>query len=99
MSVPYPYFNPLGSKIHASMRNDKYGEPFSKGDVIGCYIRLDSETPDANEMRFFKNGIDQGVAFKGKEISPGVFFPAVSTYMKVLSVSDTKRTVYLYVIQ
>ena len=33
-------------------------------------------------MRFFLNGIDQGVAYKGKEIPLGVYFPAVSVYMK-----------------
>ncbi|CAN0036101.1 unnamed protein product [Pylaiella littoralis] len=32
-----------------------------------------------NEIRFFKNGRDQGVAFSG--IKPGTYFPAVSLYM------------------
>lgn len=33
----------------------------------------------ANEIRFFKNGEDQGVAFAG--IAPGTYYPAVSLYM------------------
>jgi ATP-dependent RNA helicase DDX1 len=30
---------------------DDYGEPFTKGDVIGCYIDLDKE-----KIGFIKNG-------------------------------------------
>ena len=33
-------------------------------------------------MRFFHNGIDQGIAYAGQEIPSGVYFPAVSLYME-----------------
>lgn len=36
-----------------------------------------------NQMRFFKNGKDQGIAYSGKDLPSGVYFPAVSLYMKV----------------
>ena len=71
-----------GSCIHQSLREDDYGESYRAGDIIGCYIRLDDVDPMTNnEIRFFKNGIDQGVAFTG--FAMGLYFPAVSIYMKV----------------
>ena len=71
-----------GSRVHKSQRIDDYGESYSIGDVIGCYISLD-DNPQNNKIIFFKNGIEQGIAFFGEEIPPGVYFPAVSLYMKV----------------
>lgn len=73
----------LGATIHKSIRNDTYGESFGSGDVIGCYICLDAVDPDNNEIKFYKNGKDQGVAFKGKDIPSSVYFPAISLYMDV----------------
>ena len=72
-----------GASVHASARNDLYGQSFAAGDVIGCYISLNDLDPLRNEIRFFKNGVDQGVAFAGAIIASGVYFPAVSIYMKV----------------
>ena len=72
-----------GSKIHCSNRDDNYGSSFGPGDIIGCYLFLDDQNPLTNQMRFFKNGKDQGIAYSGKELPPGVYFPAVSVYMKV----------------
>ena len=76
----YAYRDEKGSKVHNSHRIDNYGEPFGPGDIIGCYVSLDIDDSNKNEMRFFKNGKDQGTAFKGKEIPPGVYFPAVSIF-------------------
>lgn len=52
---------------------DTYGEPFGKSDVIGCCLDLDN-----SEIKFIKNGIDLGVAFKiGQPLKTEVFYPAV----------------------
>ena len=69
--------------MHCSNRDDAYGDAFGPGDVIGCYLFLDDQNPLTNQMRFFKNGKDQGIAFSGKELPSGVYFPAISLYMKV----------------
>jgi len=69
-----------GSKCHHGVRDDKYGASFGPGDIIGCYISLDISDPMRNEIRFFKNGVDQGVAFSGADIGIGVFFPALSLF-------------------
>lgn len=71
-----------GSQVHRSLRVDHYGESYRDGDVIGCYLKLVEEV-SMNEIRFFKNGIDQGVAYSGEEIPSSVYFPAISLYMKV----------------
>jgi hypothetical protein len=37
--------------------------------------------PENNELRYFKNGIDQGVAYSGsKDVPIGVYFPAISLF-------------------
>ena len=70
--------------MHKSVRVDNYGESFGVGDIIGCFIHLgDEQNTNSNRISFFKNGVDQGVAFSGSEIPSGVYFPAVSLYMKV----------------
>lgn len=52
---------------------DSYGEPFGKGDVIGCCLNLDQ-----GEIRFLKNGVDLGLAFKiPQQLMNEVFYPAV----------------------
>ncbi len=71
-----------GSKVHNSTRDDNYGESFGPGDIIGCFIYLDDTDANNNQMRFFKNGKDQGVAYKGKDIPTSVYFPAISLYLK-----------------
>ena len=88
MTVALANLNPFftftaGSKVHNSNRDDKYGEGFGPGDIIGSYLFLDDQNPTANQMRFFKNGKDQGIAYSGKELPSGVYFPAISLYMKV----------------
>lgn len=81
----YCYRDVNGAKVHRSVRVDNYGDPYGEGDIIGCFIKLDDANPDNNLIRFFKNGVDQGVAFKGKDDIPcGVYFPAISLYMKAV---------------
>ena len=78
----YSYRGKNGSKCHEGVRDDSYrGEAYGPGDIIGCFLNLDIEENENNQMRFFKNGIDQGVAYRGAEIPKGVYFPAVSLYM------------------
>ena len=60
-----------------------YGEPFQVGDIIGCFLALDMSSSDQNHISFFKNGVDQGIAYSGREIPRGVYFPAVSLYGQV----------------
>ena len=72
-----------GAKVHASLREDDYGESYSAGDVVGCFIRLDETNSQNNEIRFFKNGKPQGTAYQGSMIDTGIYFPAVSIYMAV----------------
>ena len=72
----------IGSKISNNARVDGYGEKFQAGDVVGCYIRLDSD-PSRNVIRFFKNGTDQGIAYEGPDIPSGNYFPSVSLYNEV----------------
>lgn len=78
-----------GSKVHNSQRIDNYGEAYGPGDIVGCYLYIATvelgSTTNKNEMRFFKNGKDQGVAYSGDQIPSGagwVYYPAVSLYME-----------------
>jgi hypothetical protein len=87
----YSYRDISGSIVHDSMRRDNYGEQFGPGDVIGMYIHLDRAEalegalakpeagPEGNIIKFFKNGVDQGIAFKN--VLPSEFRPAISVYM------------------
>ena len=52
------------------------------GDVIGCHIALFDDA-SLNKMSFFKNGVNQGVAYSGTDLPFGIYFPAVSMYMQV----------------
>ncbi|XP_057653483.1 ATP-dependent RNA helicase Ddx1 [Diorhabda carinulata] len=52
---------------------DNYGEPFGKNDVITCLLDADN-----GQIKFFKNGVDLGVAFcADKKIVSQGLFPAV----------------------
>lgn len=65
------------------MREDDYGETYGVGDVIGCLIHLGGSNESLSEMRFFKNGRDQGQAYgyeHGAVIPKGVYFPAISLF-------------------
>lgn len=63
-----------GTGKKSNNRNfDDYGEPFGKCDVIGCCLNLDDM-----EVRFCKNGVDLGSAFKlPASLKSTAFFPAV----------------------
>jgi len=76
----FAYRDVSGSKVHQSVRDDRYGEPFGPGDIIGCYLLTDDECPENSVIKFFKNGKDQGIAYKGAEIPFGIYYPAVSLY-------------------
>ena len=69
--------------MHAGVRDDNYGDCYKSGDIIGCYISLNEYNPEHNLIKFFKNKIDQGIAFSGKDITPGIYFPAISLYEEV----------------
>jgi hypothetical protein len=77
----FPHFV-TGSRVNKSQRIDDYGEPYTSGDVIGCFVSLD-ENSQNNKIVFYKNGINQGIAYSGEEVISGVYFPAISIYMKV----------------
>lgn len=77
----YGYRDSCGSKSHKSQRVDHYGEPYQPGDVVGCHIAL-FEDSSLNNMSFYRNGVNQGVAYSGADIPAGIYFPAVSLYMK-----------------
>ncbi|XP_014221079.1 ATP-dependent RNA helicase Ddx1 [Trichogramma pretiosum] len=65
-------FGGTGKKSN-SKQFDNYGEPFGKSDVIGCLLDLNQ-----GEIRFWKNGIDLGTAFKlNHQQKSEAFFPAV----------------------
>ena len=84
-----------GSKSHKSQRVDHYGEPYQPGDVIGCHIAL-FEDSSLNNMSFYRNGVDQGVAYRGAEIPAGIYFPAVSLYMKVRRIYIVVYVLFLF---
>lgn len=57
---------------------DSYGEAFGKSDTITCLLDC-----DAGEIKFLKDGVDFGTAFRiNKDLSSAAFFPAV--VLKVL---------------
>ena len=65
-------FGGTGKKSN-SKNFDTYGEPFGKSDVIGCGLNLDDM-----EVRFYKNGVDLGTAFKIQPaMKSSTFYPAV----------------------
>lgn len=73
-------FGGTGKKSNNKQFND-YGEPFGKSDAITCLLDGDN-----GEIKFCKNGVDLGVAFKADKtlISDGIF-PAVVLKVKQIS--------------
>jgi heterogeneous nuclear ribonucleoprotein U-like protein 1 len=55
-----------------------YGVRFGKGDVIGCYLDMNT---DQAIMRFAVNGVDQGIAYRvpKSELAGQALFPHVLT--------------------
>ena len=69
-------FGGTGKKSH--MRTfEPYGEPFSAGDVIGCFLCMPSGGK-AGSVSFSKNGSWLGQAFEVPVSVKGPLFPAVS---------------------
>ncbi|XP_063046788.1 heterogeneous nuclear ribonucleoprotein U-like protein 2 [Engraulis encrasicolus] len=69
-------FDSRGRKVNKGRRED-FGEPFSEGDIIGCYAWV--KDSGQSELSFFKNGRPLGVAFrlpasrlKGRTLYPHV---------------------------
>eukprot|EP01118_Nematostelium_gracile_P010664 TRINITY_DN370_c0_g1_i1.p1 TRINITY_DN370_c0_g1~~TRINITY_DN370_c0_g1_i1.p1 ORF type:complete len:398 (-),score=125.38 TRINITY_DN370_c0_g1_i1:26-1219(-) len=56
--------------------NDRYGEYWANGDIIGTVLDLESKT-----ISFYRNGKDMGVAFSNIQIGDGVY-PAASLHKK-----------------
>ena len=69
------YYQSNGRKGHAGPAKEEYGAPFKQaGDVID--VELDAS---AGTLRFFKNGVDQGIAYDDLP-KGGQFVGAVSLY-------------------
>jgi len=56
--------------------NDRYGEYWNNGDVIGTILDLEAKT-----ISFYRNGKDMGIAFSNVTIGDGLF-PAASLQKK-----------------
>ena len=82
-NICYNIFNletGLNHSCFPSIQFDNYGEPFGKGDSIGCHLDLDQM-----RISFTKNGVDLGQAFpiqKSQERLP--FFPAIVLKVRIL---------------
>ena len=65
-------------KISDNCKFLSYGKTFGVGDVIGCYLDMNT---DPVIMKFTVNGVDQGVAFRvsKSELSGEALFPHILT--------------------
>jgi len=66
----YGYIGGTGGKCHDQSKSISYGAKYGKGDKVGVLLDFDNHT-----VEFFKNGVNQGVAF---EDLSGPVFAAVS---------------------
>ena len=62
-----------GPRKQTANVDTNYGSSVSENDVVG--VAYDS---DARELRFYLNGVDQGVAFDSSSIGEAEYFPAFS---------------------
>ena len=79
----YGFRDILGSRIHRSRREDRWGgEPFGPGDVMGVCLHLvgdeageDGAAPAANHIRLFKNGraLGEFVISRGNQVGGEAF--------------------------
>lgn len=75
----FGYRDRLGSIVHSSNRIDSFCAPYGAGDVIGCMIVFNKTDEECgNYIRFFHNGIDQGIAFR--RVPDATYYPAFSLY-------------------
>ena len=65
-------------KISDNCKFQSYGKTFGVGDVIGCYLDMNT---DPVIIKFTVNGVDQGVAFRvnKSDLSGEALFPHVLT--------------------
>ena len=68
-------FGGTGMKSHGG-KFTKYGEPFTKGDTVGCFLTLQAGKPGS--VGFSKNGAWLGEAFQLPPSVKGPLFPAVA---------------------
>ena len=61
-------YNKLGQKTDNSATGSTYGATYTSGDIIG--VAVDA---DAGSITFYKNGVSQGIAFTGLNMSGGVY--------------------------
>eukprot|EP00483_Globobulimina_turgida_P011176 UN11197 len=54
----YGYYGFNGKKFHNQRRGKQYGNKFKIGDTVTIYLDL-----QCNELKFYVNGIDNGLAF------------------------------------
>nr|4X8P_A Chain A, Set1/Ash2 histone methyltransferase complex subunit ASH2,Set1/Ash2 histone methyltransferase complex subunit ASH2 [Homo sapiens] len=74
----YSWRSKKGTKFHQSI-GKHYSSGYGQGDVLGFYINLPEDISGrGSEIIFYKNGVNQGVAYK--DIFEGVYFPAISLY-------------------
>ena len=50
----------------------------SMNDAVACVAIPSASIAKVSEVRFYKNGVDQGAAYSG--IPPGMYFPAFSLF-------------------
>ena len=84
-----------GSTGKVSLNNESfdYGEPYSTGDTICCYIELDA---NPRVVLFTKNGRYLGVAFRlGTESDGQTFFPHVTVRNMRLAINFGQHNPYL----
>ncbi|XP_068182367.1 heterogeneous nuclear ribonucleoprotein U-like protein 2 [Antennarius striatus] len=69
-------YDGCGKKVSAG-KEEEFGEPFSVGDIIGCYASISTDA--AVDLSFHKNGRPMGVAFSLDASVPlsRVLFPHV----------------------
>jgi len=78
-------------KFHKSSDGTKYGELWSRGDIIGCLLDFEQR-----RIIYYKNGKSLGVAFGSLRLSHVGMFPAVSvTYDGKVSVNLSKNLSHL----
>ncbi|PAA52686.1 hypothetical protein BOX15_Mlig018785g1 [Macrostomum lignano] len=72
-----------GKKMHSD-EIDSYGEPFGKGDVVGCFLDLDH-----GQMQFARNSALMGPAYQlpSQVLSQEAFYPTVSMRDQTLFVN------------
>ena len=73
----YSYRDVSGSCVHGSVRNDSYGEGYEVMDVIGTVLEIKE---GFGIIHFYKNGKDQGEAYRFSWKDGDKMFPSVSLY-------------------